>query len=196
MIRQLLSPSHSYFSFGIICGRGSFAVSGSFAVGDHLQYCTALFDCAINEKCCGVDGGRGIRPLFSSPPRGIWQLKIPHPREFAIRGKKKKNANARGSAGRGRAGRSWNWLMPYVLSVTFCGAVVLKVMDQKTLIKRRWSYKVRITVYILTLGEFARHKFTNLWLETLPDTLSLALTGIRLSPKQVTGTSEQRLAYH
>ena len=60
---------------------------------------TALFDCAINEKCCSVDGGRGICPLFSSPPRGIWQLKSPHPREFAIQGKK--NANARGSAGGG-----------------------------------------------------------------------------------------------
>ena len=39
--------------------------------------------------------------------------------------------------------------------VTFCGAVVLKVMDQKTLVKR-------ITVYIKTLGKFARHEFTNL----------------------------------
>ena len=57
---------------------------------------TALFDCAINEKCCSVDGGRGICPLFSSPPRGICQLKSPHPREFAIQGKK--NANSRGSA--------------------------------------------------------------------------------------------------
>ena len=58
----------------------------------------------------------------------------------------------------------------------------------KTLVKRRWSYKVRTTVYILTLSEFARHEFTNLWLETfswtLPDTLSLSLTGIRLGPKQ------------
>ena len=45
-------------------------------------------DCSINEKCCSVDGGRGICPLFSSPPRGIWQLKSPHPREFAIQGKK------------------------------------------------------------------------------------------------------------
>ena len=61
---------------------------------------TALFDCAINEKCCSVDGGRGICPLFSSPPRGIWQLKSPHPREFAIQGKK--NANARGWARGGR----------------------------------------------------------------------------------------------
>ena len=69
--------------------------------------------------------------------------------------KAKQNANARGSAGRGRAGRSWNWLMPYVLSVTFCGAVVLKVMDQKALVKRRWSSKVRITVYI--------------YMESLPD---------------------------
>ena len=51
---------------------------------------TALFDCAINDKCCRVDEGRGIRPLFLSPPRGIWQLKSPHLQEFAIQGKKKK----------------------------------------------------------------------------------------------------------
>ena len=47
-----------------------------------------LDDCAINEKCHSVDGGRGICPLFSSPPRGIWQLKSPRPWEFAIQGKK------------------------------------------------------------------------------------------------------------
>ena len=72
---------------------------------------TALFDCAINEKCCSVDGRRGICPLFSFPPRGIWQLKSPHPREFAIEGIK--NAIARGSARGGEegAGRGWNWLM-------------------------------------------------------------------------------------
>ena len=63
---------------------------------------TALFDGAINEKCYSVDGGRGICPLFSSPPRGIWQLKSPHPRKFAIQGKK--NANARGSARGGGGG--------------------------------------------------------------------------------------------
>ena len=59
------------------------------------------------------------------------------------------------------------------------GAVVLKVMDQKTLVKRRWSYKVRITVYINKLciyintwrvcqtrvhksliGNLARHSFS------------------------------------
>ena len=57
----------------------------------------ALLDCAINEKCCSVDGGRGICPLFSSPPRGIWQLKSRHPREFAIQGKK--NSDARGQPG-------------------------------------------------------------------------------------------------
>ena len=37
----------------------------------------ALLDRVVNEKCCSVDGGRGICPLFSSPPRGIEQLKIP-----------------------------------------------------------------------------------------------------------------------
>ena len=55
----------------------------------------ALFDCAITMKNVEVlteDGGIG--PLFSSPPRGIWQLKGPQPREFAIQGKK--NANSRG----------------------------------------------------------------------------------------------------
>ena len=57
---------------------------------------TALFHCVINKKCCSVDGGRGICPLFSSPPPGISQLKSPHPRKFANQGKK--NANARGSA--------------------------------------------------------------------------------------------------
>ena len=49
---------------------------------------TALFDCAINEKCCSVDGGRGICPFFSSSLRGIRQLKSPHPREFATKAKK------------------------------------------------------------------------------------------------------------
>ena len=56
----------------------------------------AQLDCAINKNCCTVDGGRGIGPLFSSPPRRICQLKSPNPREFAIQGKK--NANSRGSA--------------------------------------------------------------------------------------------------
>ena len=36
---------------------------------------TALFDCAVNENICSVDGGRGICPPFSSLPREIWQLK-------------------------------------------------------------------------------------------------------------------------
>ena len=47
----------------------------------------ALFDCAINEKCCSFDGGRGICPLSFRPTPGIGQLKSPHPREFALDGK-------------------------------------------------------------------------------------------------------------
>ena len=57
----------------------------------------ALFDCAINENCCGVDRGWGIWPLFLSPHRGIWQLKIPYPQEFSIQAKK--NAIAPGGGG-------------------------------------------------------------------------------------------------
>ena len=78
-------------------------------------------------------------------------------------------------------------------AVTFGAAVILKFMDQKTLVKRRWGYKVRLT----TLGEFARHEFTNLWfiLETLPDTLSALFDRNKTQP-QTSKTGEQRLAYH
>jgi len=71
---------------------------------------TALFDCAMNEKCCSVVGGRGIWPVFSSPPRGIWQLKSPHPREFAIQGKKMLMPGGQpggGGGGLGAAGIDW-----------------------------------------------------------------------------------------
>ena len=37
-------------------------------------------------------------------------------------------------------------ILRYSYAVTFCGAVVLKVMDQKTLVKHRGGYKVRLTV--------------------------------------------------
>ena len=67
----------------------------------------ALFDCASNEKCCSVDGGRGIGPLFSSPPRGIWQLKNPHPREFAIQGKKILMPGGQPGGELGAAGIDW-----------------------------------------------------------------------------------------
>ena len=59
----------------------------------------ALLDCAINKKCCTVDGGRGICPLFFFPTPGNWPAEespppgICHPR---LQGKK--NANSRGSA--------------------------------------------------------------------------------------------------
>ena len=43
-----------------------------------------------------------------------------------------------------------------MLSVTFCGAVVLKVVDQKTLVKRRRSYKVRIKKLFLRVNFFLK----------------------------------------
>ena len=66
----------------------------------------ALFDCAINEKCCSADRGQGICRLFSSPPRGISQLKSPHPQEFAVQGKKMLMPRGQpGGWGGGGAGR-------------------------------------------------------------------------------------------
>ena len=64
----------------------------------------ALLYCAINKKCCTVDGGRCICPLFSSPPRGICQLKSPLPREFAIQGKKMLIPGAQPGGGLGAGG--------------------------------------------------------------------------------------------
>ena len=38
----------------------------------HIEmFKTALFDRVITEKCWSGDGGQGICPLFSSPPREI-----------------------------------------------------------------------------------------------------------------------------
>ena len=65
----------------------------------------ALFDCAINEKCCSVDGGRSICPFFFVPtPEDLTAQEFPPP--GICHSRPKKNANARGSA-RG-VGRRWN----------------------------------------------------------------------------------------
>ena len=47
---------------------------------------TALFDRAISEKCCRIDGGQGICPQFRPHPGGIDSSRIPpsgicHPRQ-------------------------------------------------------------------------------------------------------------------
>ena len=39
----------------------------------------ALSDCAINEKCCSVDAGRGIGPHFSSHTLGDLTVQEPPP---------------------------------------------------------------------------------------------------------------------
>ena len=48
----------------------------------------ALLDCAINKKCCTVDGGRGICPLFSSPPVGFDSSRVPTPGNLPSKAKK------------------------------------------------------------------------------------------------------------
>ena len=64
---------------------------------------TALFDCAINEKCCSVNGGWGISSLFVPAPGDLTAQESPPPE---ICHPRQKNANARGSA-RVRGGGVW-----------------------------------------------------------------------------------------
>ena len=60
-----------------------------------------LLDCAINEKHCSVDGGRGICPLSFVPIPGDLTAQNPPPPPPIARNlpskAKKKNANDRGS---------------------------------------------------------------------------------------------------
>ena len=65
----------------------------------------ALFDCAINEKCCSVDRGRAFARFFRPHSGGFYSSRVPTP--WNLPSKAKKNANAQGSD-RGGAGRSWN----------------------------------------------------------------------------------------
>ena len=67
----------------------------------------ALFDYAIDEKCCIVAGGRGICPLFSSPPGGFDSSRVPTPGNLQT--KAKKNVNARESAWGEGGGEGKGW---------------------------------------------------------------------------------------
>ena len=49
---------------------------------------TALLDCAINEKCCSIDGGRGIALLFRPHPGGFDSSRVPTPRNLPSKAKK------------------------------------------------------------------------------------------------------------
>ena len=48
----------------------------------------ALFDCAIYEKCCSVDGGRGICPINRPHPGGFDSLRVPTPGNLPSKAKK------------------------------------------------------------------------------------------------------------
>ena len=58
----------------------------------------------------------GHLPSFFVPTPGDWQLKSPHPREFAILGQK--NANARGGGGMGAGGIDWCISQRYIFLLT------------------------------------------------------------------------------
>ena len=48
----------------------------------------ALFDCAINEKCCSVDSGRGICPLCCPHHGGFDSSRVPIPGNLPSEAKK------------------------------------------------------------------------------------------------------------
>ena len=48
----------------------------------------ALFDCAINEKCCSVNGGLGICPFFRPHPGGFDSSRVPTPENLPSKAKK------------------------------------------------------------------------------------------------------------
>ena len=58
--------------------------------------------CDHNEKCCSVDGGRGIGPLFSSNPGGFDSSRVPTPGNLPS--KAKKMLMPRGQPGAGGGG--------------------------------------------------------------------------------------------
>ena len=86
-------------------------------------------------------------------------------------------------------------LSRYVLSVTFCGAVVLKVIDQNALVKRRLSYKAGIPVYTYTLIAFYQTRVHKSFIGNLARH-SFSLFDRNKTQPQASKTREQRLAYH
>ena len=78
----------------------------------------ALLDCAINEKFCSVDRGRAFALFFR-----------PHPREFAIQGKK--IADARGSAWEGGEGVGPSWVKLTDALITNLDLYCLKKVPQE-----------------------------------------------------------------
>ena len=70
----------------------------------------------------GVDGGRGFCPLFSSPPRGIWQLNSPHPRPLPFKAKKLLMPGGQPGGRLGAAGIDW-----CIIYATFAAALSLQI---------------------------------------------------------------------
>ena len=70
---------------------------------------TAPFDCAINEECCSVDGGRGHLPSFFVPTPGDLTAQESPTRGICCPRQKKKKLMHGGQpgAGLGAAGIDW-----------------------------------------------------------------------------------------
>ena len=85
---------------------------------------TALFDCAIDEKCCSVDGGGAFALFFRPHPWGFDSSRVPTPGYLPSKAKPKKcwclGVSPRGGGGGGGASRSWNWLCIMSGRIEYC----------------------------------------------------------------------------
>ena len=65
---------------------------------------TALFDCAINEECCSVDGGPAFALFYRAHPGGFDSSRVPTPGNLPSKAKKMLMPGGGG----GGAGCRWN----------------------------------------------------------------------------------------
>ena len=66
----------------------------------------APFDCAINEKCCSVDGGRCICPLFRPHLGGFDSSRVRTPGNLPSKAKKMLMPGSQ-PGGKGGGGEDW-----------------------------------------------------------------------------------------
>ena len=82
-----------------------------------------------------VDGGRGICPLFSSPPRGFDSSRVPTPGNLPFKAKKKANAQGSARGGGGLVAAGIDWCIPskrvFIFDVKYRGEVVVWQISKK-----------------------------------------------------------------
>ena len=67
----------------------------------------ALLDCAINKKCCTVDGGRAFALFFRPHPGGFASSRVPTPGNLPSKAKKMLIPGGQPGGGLGAGGIDW-----------------------------------------------------------------------------------------